>query len=117
MKTMAVEDEMSSFLFRLPTSLKEELEQKAAENHKSISAQLRDIVRDALHKDESGSLEVRTFLGQEIDLSSIDEENGLVYVNGIYYRYLIEGNHKKENVQKYIVIEANGNILTLRPLT
>lgn len=113
---MAIEEEMSSFLFRLPTSLKEELEQKAIENHKSISAQLRDIVRDALHKDESGSLEIRTFLGQEVDRSSIDEENGLVYVNGIYYRYLIEGNQKNKSVKKYIVIEANGNILTLRPL-
>lgn len=62
------------------------------------------------------SLEHRQFIGQVISSKQIDQDNGLVQVNGIFYRYLIESNLDFDPHKSYIVIEANGNILTLRPV-
>lgn len=110
-------DEMTTFLFRLPTSLKEKLSKKAKEENKSVNATLQSIVDESLTKPtNSESLEKRMFLGKRVLARQFDELDGLVKVDGIYYRYLIESNQPLELGHDYIIIEAVGNILTLRPL-
>lgn len=110
-------DDMTTFLFRLPKSLKKKLTKKAEEENKSVNATLRSIVDDSLtKKTKSESLEKRMFLGKKILARQFDEHDGLVKVDGIYYRYLIESNRPFEDDHDYIIIEATGNILTLRPL-
>ena len=109
---MARDEEMTSFLFRLPKNLKRRLESKAQSENKSVNATLQDPPQQV----EAGSFEKRNFLGQKIAGQKIDQANGLVEVNGIYYRYLIEGNRPVDKQADYIVIEAVGNIITLRPL-
>lgn len=117
---MARDEEMTSFLFRLPKNLKRRLESKAQFENKSVNATLQEIVsltlKDPPQQVEAGSFEKRNFLGQKIAGQKIDQANGLVEVKGIYYRYLIEGNRPVDKQADYIVIEAVGNIITLRPL-
>lgn len=111
--------EQVSFLFRLSKELKQRLEKRAQAENKSVNATLQEIVSLALKdppKSEHGSLEQRNFLGQRVAGKKIDSVNGLVEVKGIYYRYLIEGNQPLDENSDYIVIEAMGNIITLRPL-
>ena len=110
-------DEMTTFLFRLPASLKEKLSKKAKEDNKSVNATLQSIVDESLTKPTSSeSLEKRMFLGKRVSARQFDELDGLVKVDGIYYRYLIESNQPLKLGHDYIIIEAVGNILTLRPL-
>ena len=97
-------DDMTTFLFRLPTSLKEKLSKKAKQETLSLKG------------NSSEPLEQRLFLGKLVKPKQFDEIDGLVKVEGIYYRYLIESNQPFEPNLNYIIIEVMGNILTLRPL-
>jgi hypothetical protein len=47
---------------------------------------------------------------------NFDLDNRLVKISGIYYRYLIDNASVVNKEKSYAVIEANGNILTLREL-
>ncbi|MCR1900560.1 Arc family DNA-binding protein [Ligilactobacillus apodemi] len=111
-------DDMTTFLFRLPTSLKEKLSKKAKQENKSVNATLQTIVNESLSLKGNSSepLEQRLFLGKLVKPEQFDEIDGLVKVEGIYYRYLIESNQPFELNLNYIIIEVLGNILTLRPL-
>ncbi len=111
-------DDMATFLLRLPRELKSKLEAKAKEQNRSVNSLLQTMIEEFLNgkKQASVSLENRQFIGQVVENRQIDPDNGLVQVNGIYYRYLIESNLEFDSKLNYIVIEANGNILTLRPM-
>jgi hypothetical protein len=113
---VAVMEDATTFLLRLPQQLKQQLEQRAKEENRSVNSLLVTLIEQSLQAKQSTSLENRQFLGKVVENRQIDPENGLAQVNGIYYRYLIEGNEKFSAKKKYIVIEANGNILTLRPV-
>lgn len=118
---MTQDEKMTSFLFRLSKDLKQKLEKRAQLENKSVNATLQEIVsvtlKDPPKQVEQGSLEQRNFLGHKVAGKEIDQINGLVSIKGIYYRYLIEGNQSVNENIDYIVIEAVGNIITLRPLT
>ncbi|MCI1633881.1 MAG: Arc family DNA-binding protein [Liquorilactobacillus nagelii] len=105
-----------TFLLRLPQDLKRQLEQRAKQENRSVNSLLNTWIEQALRVKPATSLENRQFLGKVVETRQIDPENGLARVNGIYYRYLIEGNEDYSASKNYIVIEANGNILTLRPV-
>lgn len=62
------------------------------------------------------SFEQRQFVGRTITGDRITPENGLVLVDGIYYRYLVDGNKEVDTAHDYVIIEANGNILVLREM-
>lgn len=117
---MTQDEKMTSFLFRLSKDLKQKLEKRAQLENKSVNATLQEIVsvtlKDPPKQVEQGSLEQRNFLGHKVAGKEIDQINGLVSIKGIYYRYLIEGNQSVNENIDYIVIEAVGNIITLRPL-
>lgn len=111
------QSEMTTFLLRLPQALKRQLEEKAQADKRSVNSTVVDIISQALAVHPTGtSLEQRNFIGQKVTANQIDAVNGLVHLQGIYYRYLIEGNQEYTPTEDYIVIEAVGNILTLRPL-
>ncbi|KRL05446.1 hypothetical protein [Liquorilactobacillus oeni] len=113
-------EKTAAFLLRIPQDLKKGLEKRAAEQNQSVNGLLQTmIVRELAKQDDQvtdDSLENRQFIGQTLTGSQVDSENGLVQVKGIFYRYLIESNLKFDPAKDYIVIEANGNILTLRPI-
>ncbi|WP_187325791.1 Arc family DNA-binding protein [Liquorilactobacillus sucicola] len=109
---------MATFLLRLPQGLKKKLETHAKEQNRSVNSLLQTMIEDELGLTDkpATSLEHRQFIGQVVSSEQIDQDNGLVQVNGIFYRYLIESNLDVDLTKSYIVIEANGNILTLRPV-
>ncbi|WP_057828700.1 Arc family DNA-binding protein [Liquorilactobacillus cacaonum] len=110
---------MTTFLLRLPKELKNRLEEKAKEQNRSVNSLMQTIIEDFLDGKKQSvavSLENRQFVGQVVSSRQIDSDNGLVQVKGIFYRYLIESNLDFDSKKNYIVIEANGNILTLRPI-
>lgn len=114
--------EMTSLLFRLPETLKDKLSKRAKQENRSINAMLLEIVSKELNEQPSQqtsdvALEHRHFLGRLISPKQFAELDGLVKLDGIYYRYLIESNRPFDPTVNYTVIEALGNILTLRPLS
>ena len=110
--------DMTSFLLRISKNLKSQLEAVAKKQNRSLNSLLQNIIEESLSNktDSAISLENRQFIGQIVSNTHIDSKNGLVQVNGIFYRYLIESNLSFDQTKNYIVIEANGNILTLRPI-
>jgi hypothetical protein len=111
-------EETATFLLRLPTKLKNQLEKLAKLENRSVNSLLVTMIEHELSIDKTAasSLEHRQFLGKVVASRQIDPQNGLAQVDGIYYRYLIEGNAAFQVGKDYIIIEANGNILTLRPV-
>ncbi|KRM88985.1 Arc family DNA-binding protein [Liquorilactobacillus vini] len=110
-------EEMTTFLLRLPSRLKTQLEQRAKQENRSLNSLLITLIERELQPSKpAASLEHRQFLGKVVASRQIDPGNGLAQVDGIYYRYLIEGNAGFQAKKDYIIIEANGNILTLRPV-
>lgn len=111
-------NDTTSFLLRISKNLKSQLESIAKDQNRSLNSLLQNIIEDFLSNrpDSATSLENRQFIGQIVSNTQVDSKNGLVQVNGIFYRYLIESNLSFDSTKKYIVIEANGNILTLRPI-
>ncbi len=101
------------FLLRLSQTLYNRLAAEATEKNKSVNAHIISILENA---ESDPNFEQRQFIGQVIPGRNIYVESGLVSVSGIYYRYLIDGNAKVNRKASYTVIEANGNILTLREI-
>lgn len=105
---------------RLTPELHERLADEADKENRSINNLVAYLLEKALDDQliarPSSSFEQRQFVGRTINGMSITPENGLVLVDGIYYRYLIDGNHPVDVEKAYVIIEANGNILTLRAL-
>lgn len=118
-KGVKLMEQMTTFLLRLPRKLKKRLEERAAQQNQSVNGLLQTMIESELAKQQGTpviSLENRQFIGQVVHGAQVDSENGLVQVKGIFYRYLIESNQEFDAQKDYIVLEANGNILTLRPL-
>lgn len=101
------------FLLRLSNRLYERLAAEATEKDKSVNAYIVGLLEAAV---TNTNFEHRQFIGQVVSGKEIYIESGLVSVSGIYYRYLIDDNSKVDKQAKYTVIEANGNILTLRKI-
>ncbi|EHM00492.1 toxin-antitoxin system HicB family antitoxin [Lentilactobacillus parafarraginis] len=101
------------FLLRLDHELYEKIAADAAEKNRSVNAYIVGILTDA---ESDSNFEHRQFIGQVIPGKDIYIDSGLVSVAGIYYRYLIDDNTKVDKRAQYTVIEANGNILTLRKI-
>ncbi|EEI20097.1 hypothetical protein G8J22_00786 [Lentilactobacillus hilgardii] len=101
------------FLLRLSQQLYEKLAAEATEKNKSVNAYIVSLLEDA---EGDTNFEHRQFIGRAIAGKNIYVESGLVMVSGIYYRYLIDDNSHVDKRARYTVIEANGNILTLRKI-
>ncbi|MFT9388614.1 MAG: toxin-antitoxin system HicB family antitoxin [Leuconostoc sp.] len=101
----------------IPLRISPELHDKLAEQAKQAGRSLNNYLTQLL---ESGiapvTFEERQFVGQRIAGEDFDLVNRLVDVSGIYYRYLIENVPTARTDRQYVILAANGNILTLREL-
>lgn len=101
------------FLLRLDQKLYDRIAEQAKSESRSVNNYIVHLLQKN-SKDES--LEDRQFVGQTIKGSDILQDNGLVSVNGIYYRYILSNVKSIDSNKNYTIIEANGNILTLEEL-
>lgn len=107
---MGNKDHEKHFLLRLDQKLYERLQSEADEQGRSVNAHIVNILN---RTNTPATFEKRQIIGKVIagkDLS----QSGLVLVSGIYYRYLLDDNGNVVEDAQYAIIEANGNILTLR---
>ncbi|MBU7455762.1 toxin-antitoxin system HicB family antitoxin [Leuconostoc fallax] len=98
---------------RIDPALHEEIARRAALENRSVNNFLQQVIVDGL---KPQSFEDRQFVGQAVHGENIDLESRLVKVAGIYYRYLIDNADEAKHDAEYVIIESNGNILTLREI-
>ncbi len=103
---------------RFPDDIYEELKKSAAQNHISINQMVVESVRQMLGDStvKKATMESRLIINQVVPPAKIFVDSGLVLVNGIYYRYLTSDNQPVEPETSYLVVEAAGNILTIKPI-
>jgi len=103
---------------RLDKDLHKRVAQAAEADDRSVNNYISKVLENALMPKAVAkeSFEQRQFVGQTIPGNRITPENGLVLVEGIYYRYLLDGNGVVDTTKNYVIIEANGNILVLREM-
>lgn len=98
---------------RIDPELHEVLVTRANKEGRSLNNYLTKLLEDGLRPK---NFEDRQFVGQVISGENFDLSSRLVSVSGIYYRYLIDNAIMAKADARYAIIEANGNILTLREL-
>ena len=98
---------------RIAPELHEILAEQAAQEGRSLNSYLTKLLEAGAQPD---TFEERQIVGQIISGENFDLFNRLVLVSGIYYRYLIDNAATAKVDRQYVVIEATGNILTLREL-
>ncbi|AFT81594.1 toxin-antitoxin system HicB family antitoxin [Leuconostoc carnosum] len=98
---------------RIDPKLHEALAKRANQEGRSLNNFLTKLLEEGLHPE---TFEDRQFVGQVISGENFDLASQLVNVSGIYYRYLIDNSSRVHQDADYAIIEANGNILTLREL-
>ncbi|CAM3125371.1 toxin-antitoxin system HicB family antitoxin [Leuconostoc rapi] len=98
---------------RIDPKLHEELAEHANMEGRSLNNYLTKLLEEGL---QPKTFEDRQFVGQVISGENFDLTSRLVKISGIYYRYLIDNAPVANATAQYVVIEANGNILTLREL-
>ncbi|MBZ6008394.1 toxin-antitoxin system HicB family antitoxin [Leuconostoc gelidum subsp. aenigmaticum] len=98
---------------RIDPELHEVLVTRAKKEGRSLNNYLTKLLEDGLRPK---NFEDRQFVGQVILGENFDLSSRLVSVSGIYYRYLIDNALMAKPDARYAIIEANGNILTLREL-
>lgn len=98
---------------RITPELHDLLAEQAAVEGRSLNSYLIKILEAGAQPE---TFEERQIVGQVISGDQFDLVNRLVLVSGIYYRYLIDNAASAKFDRQYVVIEATGNILTLREL-
>lgn len=98
---------------RIDPKLHEELARNASMAGRSLNNYLTKLLEEGLRPK---TFEDRQFVGQVISGENFDLNSRLVRISGIYYRYLIDNAPVANATAQYVIIEANGNILTLREL-
>lgn len=103
---------------RLDKDLHKRVAQAAEADDRSVNNYISMVLEHQLMPKvvSKESFEQRQFVGRTISGERITPENGLVLVDGIYYRYLMDGNKNVDTSRDYVIIEANGNILVLREM-
>jgi hypothetical protein len=109
---MGSKDREKRFLLRLDQTLYDKLQSDADEQGRSVNAHIVNILNTAK---VPKTFEQRQIIGKVIAGTELND-NGLVLVAGIYYRYLLDDNGNVDAGSNYAIIEANGNILTLRKI-
>lgn len=106
-------DDKKRFLLRIDQTLYDQLARDAESENRSINAHIETILQKTT---QGKTFERRQIVGQVIEGTQINSENGLVTVAGIYYRYLISDNSTVDTTGRYAVTDAVGNILTLQKI-
>ena len=106
-------EDKEKFLLRLDQDLYDRLAQDAQQKNRSINAHIEHILEESVR---GKSFEHRQITGQVVNGKDISLDTGLVQVSGIYYRYLTIDNSIAEKAAQYAIVDAVGNILTLRKI-
>ena len=103
---------------RFPEDLYQRLKQVAAKKHLSINQMVVESVQQAVDETavSNSTMESRLILNEVVPPAKIFADSGLVLVNGIYYRYLTSDNQPIQPEIPYLVVEAVGSILTIKPI-
>jgi hypothetical protein len=101
------------FLLRLDQGLYDQIANKAKSESRSVNNYIVHLLEKSTNNE---TLENRQFVGRTIQGREILEDSGLVSVNGIYYRYILSNVKSVSQDRLYTIIEATGNILTLKEL-
>lgn len=109
---MTNKDEEKRFLLRLDQKLYDKLQFEADNQGRSVNAHIVNILNNA---GAPPTFERRQIIGKVISGGDLTT-NGLVLVAGIYYRYLLDDNSTPDVNSQYAIIEATGNILTLKKI-
>lgn len=115
-KVMTLSTKMTTI--RFPEDVYEKLKKQAAAKHISINQMVVESVQQFLEESATttSTMESRLILNQVVKPDKIFADSGLVSVNGIYYRYLTSDNQAIQADMSYLVVEAVGNILTIKPI-
>ncbi|EHN59485.1 toxin-antitoxin system HicB family antitoxin [Oenococcus kitaharae] len=108
-----VEKKSGNIALRIDPELHEKITRLAAADQRSVNSYITKVLEKNV---ENSSFEDRQFVGTTVPGRKINDKNGLVDVSGIYYRYLIEDNQKVDKTANYVILEASGNVLTLRKI-
>lgn len=106
-------EDKKKFLLRLDQDLYDHLSETAQQKNRSINAHIEHILEESV---KGKSFEQRQITGQVVNGKDIDQNTGLVQVRGIYYRYLTSDNSLAKETAQYAIVDAVGNILTLRKI-
>lgn len=101
------------FLLRMDEDLYQKVAEKAEADNRSVN---KYIVHLLQQNTKETTFENRQFVGQTIKGSEILTDSGLVSVSGIYYRYIIADSTPVDPTGLYTILEATGNILTLKQI-
>lgn len=101
------------FLLRLDQNLYDQVAAKAKSESRSVNNYIVHLLQETTRGE---TFEKRHIVGKTILGSEILQQDGLVSVNGIFYRYILANIKSVHKQKRYIIIEANGNILTLEEL-
>lgn len=101
------------FLLRLDQDLYDLVVAKADAENRSVNKYIVHLLQE---KTKDSTLENRQFVGQTVKGVDILPDSGLVSVSGIYYRYILSNTKDVDEKKMYTIIEATGNILTLKEL-
>ncbi|MFD1472714.1 toxin-antitoxin system HicB family antitoxin [Companilactobacillus mishanensis] len=101
------------FLLRLDQDLYDRVVAKADAENRSVNKYIVHLLQE---KTKDSTLENRQFVGQTVKGVDILPDSGLVSVSGIYYRYILSNTKDVDEKKMYTIIEATGNILTLKEL-
>lgn len=110
--SMAEKNEEKRFLLRLDQKLYDRLQSEADRQGRSVNAHIINILNNT---SDPSTFEQRQVIGKVISGADLTG-NGLVQVSGIYYRYLLDDNRDLDVQAQYAIIEATGNILTLKKI-
>ncbi|GKT03019.1 toxin-antitoxin system HicB family antitoxin [Furfurilactobacillus sp. WILCCON 0119] len=110
---MADNSQEKRFLLRLDQSLYDKIASAAQRENRSVNAHIVTLLAASV---DQSTFEGRQIIGQTISGTALNAQNGLVALSGIYYRYLIDNNDPIDATARYMVLENQGNILTLKRL-
>lgn len=96
---------------RLDKDLYERIAEDASRENRSVNNYIVTKLSEAV---PNNNLEQRQIVGSVVRGDKINMANDLIEVKGIYYRYDLLANDAVTKDQRYQVIKANGNILTIQ---
>ncbi|CAK8053780.1 toxin-antitoxin system HicB family antitoxin [Eupransor demetentiae] len=108
------ENKSGHIALRVSSELHAALVQRAKDEGRSLNNYLNHLLGESIA--ESGSFETRHFLGRVVSGRYFDSGSHLVELAGIFYRYQLKDGDTIDPAGQYVVIEVDGNVLTVCPL-
>lgn len=104
---------MKKFLLRVDDDIYASITKYAKDKNISLNTYITSLLEAEVSRKKS-DFKHRNIIGALIKGSNILEDKGLIEVAGIYYKYLIDQDQKISSKSFYKVIEASGNVITIK---